>query len=74
MYAREGGFRQETGRGSKVRGETRRIERRLSPFMVKGGAERNGERLWVSRLGGAPIPVRVSGTDFLAAPGTAPND
>ena len=26
-----------------------------------------GERLWVSRRDGAPIPVTVAGTDFLAA-------
>jgi hypothetical protein len=34
--------------------------------LVKGGARRMGERLWVSRRDGAPIPVMVSGTDFLA--------
>jgi len=42
------------------------LERSIAMAMVKGGASRMGERLWVSRLDGAPIPVTVSGTDFLA--------
>jgi hypothetical protein len=35
--------------------------------LVKGGHKRMGERLWVSRRDGAPIPVTVAGTDFLTA-------
>jgi hypothetical protein len=37
--------------------------------LIKSGRSRMGERLWVSRRDGAPIPVVVSGTDFLAAKG-----
>ena len=46
--------------------------RSIAMAMIKGGRERMGERLWVSRRGGPPIPVKVAGTDFLA-PGEAAN-
>jgi sarcosine oxidase subunit alpha len=42
------------------------VGRSIAMALVKGGARRMGERLWVSRRDGAPIPVTVSGTDFLA--------
>jgi sarcosine oxidase subunit alpha len=42
------------------------LERSIAMAVVKGGARRMGERLWVSRKDGAPIPVTVAGTDFLA--------
>ena len=42
------------------------LGRSLAMAMVKGGAGRMGERLWVSRRDGPPIPVRVTGSDFLA--------
>jgi len=42
------------------------VSRSIAMAMVKGGAGRMGEKLWVSRRDGAPIPVSVSGTDFLA--------
>ncbi len=34
--------------------------------LVKSGRSRVGDRLWASRKDGAPIPVTVTGTDFLA--------
>jgi sarcosine oxidase subunit alpha len=42
------------------------VGRSIAMALVKGGRSRMGERLWVSRRDGAPIPVTVSGTDFLA--------
>jgi sarcosine oxidase subunit alpha len=39
--------------------------RSIAMALVKSGSRRMGEKLWVSRLGGAPIPVTVAGTDFL---------
>ena len=42
------------------------LGRSIAMAMVKGGRSRMGERLWVSRRDGAPIPVTVAGTDFLA--------
>jgi sarcosine oxidase subunit alpha len=42
--------------------------RSIAMALVKGGRKRFGERLWVSRRDGAPIPVMIAGTDFLAAP------
>jgi sarcosine oxidase subunit alpha len=43
------------------------LGRSIAMALVKSGRSRIGERLWVSRRDGAPIPVTVSGTDFLAA-------
>jgi sarcosine oxidase subunit alpha len=43
------------------------LGRSIAMALVKGGRGRMGERLWVSRRDGAPIPVTVTGTDFLAA-------
>jgi sarcosine oxidase subunit alpha len=42
------------------------LERSIAMAVVKSGRSRMGERLWVSRRDGAPIPVKVTGTDFLA--------
>ena len=42
------------------------LDRSIAMAMVAGGRKRMGERLWVSRRDGAPIPVTVTGTDFLA--------
>jgi sarcosine oxidase subunit alpha len=47
------------------------LGRSIAMAMVKGGRSRMGERLWVSRRDGAPIPVTVTGTDFLALRDTA---
>lgn len=41
--------------------------RSIAMAMVKGGAKRQGEPLWVSRRDGPPVPVLVTGTDFLSA-------
>ena len=41
------------------------LGRSIALAMVKGGGQRIGERLWVSRRDGAPIPVKVTETDFL---------
>ncbi|MFC3135515.1 sarcosine oxidase subunit alpha family protein [Microbaculum marinum] len=41
------------------------LGRSIALAMVKSGGARIGERLWVSRKGGAPIPVKVTETDFL---------
>jgi sarcosine oxidase subunit alpha len=41
------------------------VGRSIAMAMVKGGRHRLGEKLWVSRRQGPPIPVTVSGTDFL---------
>jgi sarcosine oxidase subunit alpha len=41
--------------------------RSIAMALVRSGRRRMGERLWVSRRDGPPIPVTVSGTDFLAA-------
>ena len=38
----------------------------IAMALVKAGRSRMGERLWVSRRDGAPIPVTVTATDFLA--------
>jgi sarcosine oxidase subunit alpha len=43
------------------------LGRSIAMALVNGGRSRMGERLWVSRRDGAPIPVTVAGTDFLAA-------
>jgi sarcosine oxidase, subunit alpha len=42
------------------------LGRSIALGLVKSGGERIGERLYVSRDGGDPIPVRVTETDFLA--------
>ena len=42
------------------------LGRSIAMAMVKGGRSRIGERLFVSRRVGAPIPVTVAGADFLA--------
>jgi sarcosine oxidase subunit alpha len=42
------------------------LGRSIAMGLVKSGRSRAGERLWVSRHDGAPIPVTVTGTDFLA--------
>ncbi len=47
------------------------LNRSIAMALVKGGRRRVGERLWASRRDGAPIPVTVTGTDFLAARGKA---
>jgi sarcosine oxidase, subunit alpha len=47
------------------------LERSIAMALVKSGRSRMGEQLWVSRRDGGPIPVTVSGTDFLAARETA---
>jgi sarcosine oxidase, subunit alpha len=47
------------------------LDRSIAMALVKGGRSRMGERLWVSRRDGAPVPVVVSGADFLAAGGAA---
>jgi hypothetical protein len=39
--------------------------------LVKGGRNRIGERLWISRRDSPPVRVTVSGTDFLAMPEAA---
>jgi sarcosine oxidase subunit alpha len=41
------------------------LRRSIALALVKGGGTRMGERLWVSRKDGAPIPVTVTETDFL---------
>ncbi|ESR22830.1 sarcosine oxidase subunit alpha family protein [Lutibaculum baratangense] len=41
------------------------IGRSIALALVAGGGDRMGDRLWVTRPGGAPIPVRVTETDFL---------
>jgi sarcosine oxidase subunit alpha len=43
--------------------------RSIALALVAGGGNRIGEKLYVSRRGGPPIPVTVSGTDFLKALG-----
>ena len=47
------------------------LGRSIAMALVKSGRSRMGERLWVSRRDGAPIPVTVTGTDFLALRETA---
>jgi sarcosine oxidase subunit alpha len=42
------------------------LNRSIAMALVKGGRQRMGEKLWASRRDGAPIPVTVTGTDFLA--------
>jgi sarcosine oxidase subunit alpha len=41
------------------------VGRSIALAMVKSGGSHIGERLWVSRKSGAPIPVKVTETDFL---------
>jgi sarcosine oxidase subunit alpha len=41
------------------------LNRSIALALVKDGRRRMGQALWVSRRGGKPIPVTVSGTDFL---------
>ena len=43
------------------------LNRSIALAMVKSGRDRMGDRLWVSRPSGPPIPVTVTGTDFLQA-------
>jgi sarcosine oxidase subunit alpha len=43
------------------------IGRSIAMALVREGRKRIGEHLFVSRRAGAPIPVVVTGTDFLAA-------
>jgi len=47
------------------------IGRSIAMALIKGGRRRMGARLFVSRRDGAPIPVTVTGTDFLSQAGTA---
>ena len=42
------------------------LNRSIALAMIKSGGQRIGQTLWVSRKDGAPIPVRVCETDFLA--------
>ena len=42
------------------------LDRSIAMALVKNGRARKGEQLFVSRRDGAPIPVKVSGVDFLA--------
>ena len=41
------------------------LGRSIALAVVKGGGSRLGDRLWVARKGGQPIPVTVTETDFL---------
>ncbi len=41
------------------------IGRSIALAVVEGGSERMGDTLWVTRPNAAPIPVRVTGPDFL---------
>ena len=41
------------------------LGRSIALAVVKSGGDRIGERLWVTRRDGAPIPVKVTETDFL---------
>ncbi len=41
------------------------LDRSIALAMVRSGRERMGERLWVSRKSGDPVPVKVTGSDFL---------
>jgi sarcosine oxidase subunit alpha len=43
------------------------VGRSIALALVRDGRRRIGETLWVARRDGAPIPVRLTGTDFLAA-------
>jgi sarcosine oxidase subunit alpha len=43
------------------------VGRSIAMAMVKGGSKRLGEKLWVARRGGKPVPVTVSPTDFLGS-------
>ncbi len=43
------------------------LGRSIAMALVKNGRARMGERLFASRRDGAPLPVTVTGTDFLAA-------
>ena len=43
--------------------------RSIALALVAGGGKRMGETLYVSRSGGPPIPVKVTGTDFLKVHG-----
>ncbi len=47
------------------------LDRSIAMALVKSGRSRMGDKLFVSRRDGAPIPVTVSGTDFLAAKDSA---
>ena len=47
------------------------LGRSIAMALVKGGRQRMGEKLWVSRREGAPVPVVVTGTDFLVQSGKA---
>ena len=42
------------------------LGRSIAMALVSGGRARTGNRLWASRRDGAPIPVTVAATDFLA--------
>ncbi len=42
------------------------LNRSIALAMIKGGGDRIGQRLWVSRKDGAPVEVEVCETDFLA--------
>jgi sarcosine oxidase subunit alpha len=43
------------------------LGRSIALALVKSGRSRVGQRLWASRKDGAPMPVTVTGTDFLAS-------
>ncbi len=43
------------------------LDRSIALALVKSGRSRVGDRLWASRKDGAPVPVTVTNTDFLAA-------
>ena len=47
------------------------LGRSIAMALVTGGRSRMGEKLWVARRDGAPIPVTVTGTDFLAGQSAA---
>ena len=42
------------------------LGRSIAMGLLKDGGKRMGERVWIARRGGAPVPAIVSGTDFIA--------
>jgi electron-transferring-flavoprotein dehydrogenase len=55
----------------ELRFDPQRWEIGVKEVWEKGGRNRLGERLWISRRDRPPVPVTVSGTDFLAMPEAA---
>jgi sarcosine oxidase subunit alpha len=47
------------------------LGRSIAIGLVKSGRSRIGQRLWISRRDSRPVPVTVTGSDFLAMRGTA---